>query len=82
MGLRRKGPQLTEATEAELAALAGRRRRAGMAYQRATATLGIVGIGTAVGAILGHFDVGHWVTGLIVALVCVAFAAVLWTVKL
>ena len=77
MGLRRKRPQLTEATEAELAALAGRRRRARITYQRAITTLGIVGIGTAVGAILGHFDVGHWVTGLIVALVCVAFAAVL-----
>ncbi|MCY4088092.1 MAG: hypothetical protein OXG37_14705 [Actinomycetia bacterium] len=82
MGLRRKRPRLTEATEAGLAALAGRWRRARMAYQRATTTLGIVGIGTAVGAILGHFDVGHWVTGLIVALACVAFAAVLWTVKL
>ncbi len=53
-----------------------------MAYQRGTATLGIVGIGTAVGAILGTLDVSYWVTGLIVSLACVSLAAVLWTVKL
>lgn len=53
-----------------------------MAYQRLTATLGIVAIGTAIGAILGALDVAHWVTGLVVALACVVLAAVLWTVKL
>lgn len=77
--LRKKKP---EPTEAELEALTARRRRAGMAYQRSTATLGIVGVGTALGAILGALSVSHWITGLIVSLACVSLAAVLWTVKL
>lgn len=79
MALRRGKPQ---PTEAELEAGVARRRRAGMAYQRGTAALGIIGIGTAVGAILGAFDVSQWLTGLIVSIACVALAAVLWTVKL
>ena len=72
----------TKPTEQELEALAAKRRQAGMAYQRLTATIGIVAIGTAIGAILGALDVAHWVTGLVVALACVVLAAVLWTVKL
>ena len=79
MALRRS---TREPTESEVEAVVARRRKAGMAYQRGTATLGIVGIGTAVGAILGALDVNHWVTGLIVSIACVALAAVLWTVKL
>jgi len=53
-----------------------------MAFQRLTATIGIVGIGTAIGAILGAVDVSQWVTGLVVSLACVVLAGVLWTVKL
>jgi len=79
MRVGRKNPQ---PTEQELEAQAAKRRQAGMAYQRLTATLGIVAIGTAIGAILGAVDVAHWVTGLVVALACVVLAAVLWTVKL
>ena len=79
MRLGRKKP---EPTEQELEAQAAKRRQAGMAYQRLTATLGIVAIGTAIGAILGALDVAHWVTGLVVALACVVLAAVLWTVRL
>ena len=79
MRLGRKKPQ---PTEQELEAQAAKRRQAGMAYQRLTATVGIVAIGTAIGAILGAVDVAHWVTGLVVALACVVLAAVLWTVKL
>ncbi|MGI9659237.1 MAG: hypothetical protein ACR2OD_10045 [Gaiellaceae bacterium] len=78
----RLGPKKPEPTEQELEAQAAKRRQAGMAYQRLTATLGIVAIGTAIGAILGALDVAHWVTGLVVALACVVLAAVLWTVKL
>ncbi len=79
MGLGRKKSQ---PSEAELAAQTAKRRQAGMAFQRLTATIGIVGIGTAVGAILGAADVAHWVTGLVVSLACVVLASVLWTVKL
>jgi hypothetical protein len=69
-------------TEAERLEREERRKKAGMAYQRGTSAIGLVGIGTALGAILGAADVSHWVTGLIVSLVCVGLAAFLWTVKL
>ena len=78
----RVGRKKPEPTDQDLEAQAAKRRQAGMAYQRLTATLGIVAIGTAIGAILGAVDVAHWVTGLVVALACVILAAVLWTVKL
>ena len=72
----------TEVTETDREATVAKRRRAGMAYQRSTAALGIVAIGTAVGAILGAFEISHWITGLIVSITCVVLAAVLWTVKI
>ena len=78
----RLGKKTPQATEAELDAQASKRRQAGMAFQRLTATIGIVGIGTAIGAILGTVDVSQWVTGLVVSLACVVLAGVLWTVKL
>ena len=46
---------------------------------RLIATGGIIGIGTAVAAILGAQDVHHWVTGLGVATVSVVLAAILWS---
>ncbi len=45
---------------------------------RLIATAGIVGIGTAAGAILTASDAAGWVTGLVVSLICVVLAAVLW----
>jgi hypothetical protein len=78
----RLGKKTPQPTEADLAAQASKRRQAGMAFQRLTATIGIVGIGTAIGAILGAVDVSQWVTGLVVSLACVVLAGVLWTVKL
>jgi hypothetical protein len=45
---------------------------------RVIATLGIVGIGTAIAAVLAAFGVAGWIIGLVVALVCVVLAAVLW----
>jgi hypothetical protein len=45
---------------------------------RIVATAGIVGIGTAVGAILGAADVAGWIVGFFVGLVCVLLAAILW----
>jgi len=52
-----------------------RRRRPGI---RLVATAGIVGIGTALGAILDAGDLAGWIVGLVVALISVLLAAVLW----
>jgi hypothetical protein len=49
---------------------------------RLIATGGIIGIGTALAAILGSQDVHHWVTGLAVATVSVVLAAVLWSSRM
>jgi hypothetical protein len=45
---------------------------------RTVATAGVVGIGTAIGAILVSANVAGWITGLIVSLVSVVLAALLW----
>ena len=45
---------------------------------RLIATAGIVGLGTALAAILGAFDVAVWVIGFVTALLSVGLAAVLW----
>jgi hypothetical protein len=42
-------------------------------------TLGIIGVGTAIAAILGSQDVDSWIVGLVVSLVTVILAAILWT---
>jgi hypothetical protein len=47
-------------------------------FVRLVATAGIVGIGTALGAILTAADVAGWITGLAVSTVTVALAAMLW----
>jgi hypothetical protein len=47
-------------------------------FARLVATAGIVGIGTALGAILIAADVAGWVTGLVVSIVTVVLAAMLW----
>jgi hypothetical protein len=45
---------------------------------RVVATAGVVGIGTAVGAVLSSQDVAGWITGLVVSLLSVILAAILW----
>jgi hypothetical protein len=45
---------------------------------RLIATAGVVGIGTAIGAILGAYDVAGWIVGLVTSGVSVVLAAVLW----
>jgi hypothetical protein len=45
---------------------------------RLIATAGVIGIGTAVGAILVANDVAGWIDGLVVSIVSVILAAVLW----
>ena len=47
-------------------------------FARLVATAGIVGIGTAIGAILVAADVAGWVAALVVSIVTVVLAAVLW----
>ena len=46
---------------------------------RLIATGGIVGIGTALAAILGSQDVDAWIVGLVVSGVSVILAAFLWS---
>jgi hypothetical protein len=47
-------------------------------FARLVATGGIVGIGTAFGAILIAANVAGWITSLVVSFVTVALAAILW----
>jgi hypothetical protein len=47
-------------------------------FARLVATAGIVGIGTALGAILIAANVAGWISGLVVSIVTVALAAMLW----
>ena len=47
-------------------------------FPRLVATAGIVGIGTALGAILVAANVAGWIAGLVVSIVTVALAAMLW----
>jgi hypothetical protein len=56
-----------------------RRPRAEAALMRFIATLGIVGIGVAVGAILAGQDVAGWIVGLAVSGLTVVLCAVLWS---
>jgi hypothetical protein len=55
-----------------------RRRAFESVLARVVATAGIVGIGTALGAILIAADVAGWITGLVVSIVTVTLAAILW----
>lgn len=66
----------------DLDAQAGENRRTGALERftvRVAMTLGIIGIGTALAAILGTQDVDAWIIGLAVSTVTVILAAVLWT---
>jgi hypothetical protein len=48
-------------------------------FVRVVATGGIVGVGTALAAILGTQDVDAWIVGLVVSIVTVVLAAILWS---
>jgi hypothetical protein len=54
------------------------RRAAESVMVRLIATAGIIGIGTAVGAVLAANDVAGWITALVVSALSVILAAVLW----
>jgi protein-S-isoprenylcysteine O-methyltransferase Ste14 len=49
------------------------------AFTKMVMTLGIVGIGTALGAILGTQDIDAWIVGLVVSVLSVILAALLWS---
>lgn len=56
-----------------------RRTKVERASMRALATGGIVGIATALGAVLVNNDIAGWIVGLAVGLTSVILAAVLWS---
>ena len=56
---------------------AARRRKAEAGFLRLAALAGVVGLGAAIGAILGTADVKAWVIGLVVAIVSLVAAAVI-----
>jgi hypothetical protein len=56
-----------------------RRRRAESVFARVVATGGVIGIATAIAAILGSQDVDTWITGLVVSTLSVILAGVLWS---
>jgi len=49
---------------------------------RVVATGGIVGIGTALAAILGSQEVAAWIIGIVVSGVTVIVAAILWSTRM
>jgi hypothetical protein len=49
------------------------------AFTKLVITLGIIGIGTAIAAILGTQDVDAWIVGLVTSIVSVVLAALLWS---
>lgn len=57
----------------------GRTRAVERFTVRVAMTLGIIGIGTALAAILGTQEIDAWIVGLVVSTVTVVLAAVLWT---
>ena len=54
------------------------RRQAESVFVRVIATAGVIGVGTALGALLVANDVAGWISGLVVSAVSVLLAAVLW----
>jgi hypothetical protein len=75
------GAVLSDDPQAGTAIGRGRRERRGIesVLVRIVATAGIIGICTAVAAILGSQNVAAWIIGLVVSVVSVVLAAVLWS---
>ncbi len=59
----------------------GRAARAESVFARLVMTMGILAIGTALGAILVGQDVAGWITGVVVSAVSVVLAAILWSAR-
>ena len=56
-----------------------RRSRVERGVMRAIATLGIVGIGVVLGAVLVGQNVAGWIVGLVVSAVSIVLAGLLWS---
>jgi hypothetical protein len=56
---------------------AAKRRKAEVSFLRSAGSAGIVGLGAALGAILGAADVSAWLIGLVVAVVSLVAATIL-----
>jgi hypothetical protein len=65
--------------EGDPSVVRGRRRAFESVFTRLVSTLGIVGIGTALAAILGSQDVEAWIVGLVVSMLAVLLAAIVWS---
>jgi hypothetical protein len=75
------GRKRDDAATVEGARERGRARWQGLesAFTKLVITLGIIGIGTAIAAILGTQDVDAWIVGLVASIVSVILAALLWS---
>jgi hypothetical protein len=80
-GRREKTQGRSETGVTDVSMLPERHQRPALesAFVRVIATSGIVGIGVALGAILVSQKVAGWITGLVIALVCVILSAILWS---
>ena len=54
-----------------------RRRRAAVGFTRAAGLLGVVGVATAIAAVLGTQDVDAWIVGLVASGVTLVLTAIL-----
>lgn len=81
MALFRRSKEAGAAGDEASSFIPARSRRLGLEsfLMRIVATGGIIGIGTALAAILGSQDVAHWITGLVVSVLTVILAAILWS---
>ena len=59
----------------------GRRRGVESVFMRVIATGGIIGLGTALAAILGSQEVDAWIIGIAVSALTVILAAFLWSAR-
>jgi hypothetical protein len=66
----------------ETVAAGGVRRGLQSGFNRLVATVGIVGIGTALAAILGTQDVDAWIVGLVTAILSVILASIVWSTRI
>jgi hypothetical protein len=72
-------PEPHEQPKGMIPARERRRTKVERGFMRLVATMGIVGIATALGAILVSQDVAGWIVGLVVGLLSVVLAALLWS---
>lgn len=73
----RSAPATTVSPRAAASPLT-RRRRAKLGLIRIAGTLGIIGVATAIAAVLGTQDVDAWIVGLVASIVSVGSSAALW----